>query len=83
MLTKDFSASAPAAHPAHRVLEGNATHWHEQYEERIAIRQHDGELPIEEAIYLSRWATLHQFVVLHHPSVMAEFETAINQPVRH
>jgi len=58
-------------------------YWREIYEERVAIRRHDGELPMEEASYLARWETLHQFVVEHHPNIMAAFESAINQPVRH
>lgn len=57
--------------------------WRERCDERVAIRHHDSNLPLPEAEYLARREVLHDYLAACYPVLLAEYEAAITQPVRH
>ncbi len=57
--------------------------WRERFEERTALRHHDGSLPLEEAEYMARREVLHDYVATCCPALLAEYHAAITHSMRH
>jgi hypothetical protein len=53
--------------------------WREGYDERAAIRHHDGNLPLHEAQYIARREVLYDYVAAYYPALLMEFNALIEQ----